>query len=674
MTEQEKKDITFIDKGIYDNPLLYNPLTALPDERRTAEVCRFAVQKSAYSIQFVPEALKTPELCLAAVSRRGETLNFVPEEAKTLELCQAAIRNNGQALAFVPETLRTPELCMEAVRNRGWALKDVPEEVKTPQMCREALKRIQSDYMILAEIPYAEVCLEGLQKFSGTLDQDFKIFAAIDPEIMTERLALEGVRMDASCLSLVPAELRTESVCMEAVGKVGIMLYEVPEQMRTAKICEAAVSSNFRAMEYVPKELRTQDLYEKALENNPLAIQYFKPEQLTHEICQKALARCDDLRVLHYIPFGDIHERTLKFYCTDYHKTLEFLRRMNPKHMTVKLAKMIYEREKELISVIPDHCKDRELCEAAVRYNGNYLKWIPDALKTPDLCREAIQRSPYAIEYIPDALKTPDLCREAIKRSPYVIKYIPDGMKSPELYMNLVRENPENLIGIPRKERTYDMCREAFDNTYGKDKSDYFIIRALTEPSLVVQVFREHDDPMTIRFLMDLLHLNRWAIDEQVALEAVRKNGSVLCSVPPAAITPQVAEAAVKNAPYALQWVPPAIRTPDMYLYAAKNGGDPSVIVPEELKNGNNLYSFAQRMEARLGQSLRYEDHKRLYAGEEIRVKNVRTAAGVMGLCSVRYDPDKGRLYFRDQTPTQTARQGVKPVIKPKKPAKGPKL
>lgn len=651
MTEQEKRDITLIDKGIYDNPLLYNPLVALPDERRTAEVCRFAVQKSAFSIQFVPEAFKTPELCLAAVSRRGETLNFVPEEVKTLELCQAAIRNNGQALAYVPDALRTPELCMEAVRNRGWALESVPEEVKTPQMCREALSWMHgAEYEILSYIPYAEVCLEGLQKFSGTLDQDFKIFSAIAPEIMTERLALEGVRMDGACLSLVPPKLRTESVCMAAVGKEGILLYEVPEQMRTAEICKAAISSDYRAMEYVPEELRTPDLYEKALENNPLAIQYFKPEQLTREICQKALARTDDLRVLYYIPFGDIHERTLDFYCTDYHKTLEFLRRMNPKHMTVKLAEMIFEREPELFSAIPDHCKDRELCETAVRYDGTYLKWIPDALKTPDLCREAIRHSPYAIEYIPD------------------------GIKNPELYMNLVRENPQNLKGIPRNERTYDICREAFDKTYGKDKSDYSIVSALTEPSLVLQVLREHDDPMTIRFLMDLFHQNPWVVNEQVALEAVRKNGSVLDSIPPAAITPQVAEAAMKNTPSALQWVPPAIRTPDMYLYVAKNGGDLNVFVPDEIKKGANIYSFAQQTEARLGQPLRYEDHKRLYVGEEIRVKNVRTAAGVMGLCTVRYDPDKGRLYLRDHTPKQTTRQGVKPVIKPKKPAKGPKL
>ena len=31
------------------------------------------------------------------------------------------------------------------------------------------------------------------------------------------------------------------------------------------------------------------------------------PEQLTPEVCNRALARADDLRVLRYIPFEDIH-------------------------------------------------------------------------------------------------------------------------------------------------------------------------------------------------------------------------------------------------------------------------------------------------------------------------------------------------------------------------------
>lgn len=36
--------------------------------------------------------------------------------------------------------------------------------------------------------------------------------------------------------------------------------------------------------------------------------------------------------------------------------------------------------------------------------------------------------------------------------------------------MNLVKENPQNLYGIPEDDRTYEMCKEAFDNTYGKIK------------------------------------------------------------------------------------------------------------------------------------------------------------------------------------------------------------
>ena len=41
---------------------------------------------------------------------------------------------------------------------------------------------------------------------------------------MTGELALHGVGMDASCLSLVPVELRTEAVCLRAVSGDGILL------------------------------------------------------------------------------------------------------------------------------------------------------------------------------------------------------------------------------------------------------------------------------------------------------------------------------------------------------------------------------------------------------------------------------------------------------------------
>lgn len=67
------------------------------------------------------------------------------------------------------------------------------------------------------------------------------------------------------------------------------------------------------------------------------------------------------------------------------------------------------------------------------------------------------------------------------------------------------------------------MSREAFERTYGKDKTDFSVISALSDPALVLQVFREQDDPQQIHRLMSVLHLNRRLVTEEVALEAVRR-------------------------------------------------------------------------------------------------------------------------------------------------------
>lgn len=345
------------------------------------------------------------------------------------------------------------------------------------------------------------------------------LLADIEPEVMDEHIALYGVRTDPSCLTALPGRWKTRMVCTAAVQSDGIMLHDVPEHLRTKRMCEAAVSSSIHALPYVPEALHTPDLYRKAMVNDPAAIQYFKPELLTREMCHEALYSSYDLRVLRYIPYKEIHEQLLER-CEGYSRTKYFLDSMNPDYMTPKLAEMIFTKEPELFYNIPEKFKDKELCETAVRYDGSYLKMVPEALKTPELCMEAIRRSPYAIEFIPET------------------------MKSPEFYTDLVRKNPLNLRGIPEDDRTYEMCKEAFDNTYGKDKTDYSIAGALTEPSIALQMVREQDNPKTIDFLMTVMRPK--AISEEVALEAARKNGHILRFVPKEVITQQVGEAAVK--------------------------------------------------------------------------------------------------------------------------------
>lgn len=648
MTEQERIDIAYLDTGVYENPWRENLFETLPEDRKTAEVCRFAIKKSAFNIEFVPEAMKTPELCLAAAGHRGETLKFVPDRLKTPKMCRAAVDSNSYALYYVPEGLKTPELCMTAVKRNGLVLEAVPGELRTPQICRAALKAVDSaDYKILPYIPYPDICLEGLKKFGMSFVDKFEIFASIAPEVMTGELALHGVGMDASCLSLVPVELRTEAVCLRAVSGDGILLHEVPEELRTERVCEAAVSSNYLALEYVPKHLKTDRLCGMALERDPLAIRFFNPEQLTPEVCNRALARTDDLRVLRYIPFEEIHLKVLGFYCTNYDKTFDFLENMNPWFLTPRVAREIFALEPELFYNLPDHAKNEEMCRRAVGHDGSYLQYVPEKWKTPELCMEAIRRSPYAIAHLPES------------------------MKSPDLYMSLVRENPQNLKGVPREARTPEMSREAFERTYGKDKTDFSVISALSDSALVLQVFREQDDPQQIHRLMSVLHLNRRLVTEEVALEAVRKDAGVLYDIPSTAITPLVADTAVRGDPRMIQWVPRELRTADLCLYAEAAHPELRVYVPDEIAKGRNIYSFHRQVDAKLRQPLEYEQYKTLYSGGAVRVNNVWTSvAGEIDCCEVRYDRKTEKLKLRIVEP-QRKKNIMSTRISPKSAKKG---
>lgn len=650
MTEQERIDIAYLDTGVYENPWRENLFETLPEDRKTAEVCRFAIKKSAFNIEFVPEAMKTPELCLAAAGHRGETLKFVPDRLKTPKMCRAAVDSNSYALYYVPEGLKTPELCMAAVKRNGLVLEAVPGELRTPQICRAALKAVDSaDYKILPYIPYPDICLEGLKKFGMSFVDKFEIFASIAPEVMTGELALHGVGMDASCLSLVPVELRTEAVCLRAVSGDGILLHEVPEELRTERVCEAAVSSNYLALEYVPKHLKTDRLCGMALERDPLAIRFFNPEQLTPEVCNRALARTDDLRVLRYIPFEEIHLKVLGFYCTNYDKTFDFLENMNPWFLTPRVAREIFALEPELFYNLPDHAKNEEMCRRAVGHDGSYLQYVPEKWKTPELCMEAIRRSPYAIAHLPES------------------------MKSPDLYMSLVRENPQNLKGVPREARTPEMSREAFERTYGKDKTDFSVISALSDSALVLQVFREQDDPQQIHRLMSVLHLNRRLVTEEVALEAVRKDAGVLYDIPQTAITSLVADTAVRGDPRMIQWVPRELRTADLCLYAEAAHPELRVYVPDEIAKGRNIYSFHRQVDAKLRQPLEYEQYKTLYSGGAVRVNNVWTSvAGEIDCCEVRYDRKTEKIKLRIVEPPREKK--AQPKVAPRKPARGPKL
>ena len=78
----------------------------------TEEICRIAVMQDGYSLRYVEPEFITEELCKLALCDKHESdvLQWVPEQMKTLELCKFAIEQSIDNFPFIPEEIQTEEL------------------------------------------------------------------------------------------------------------------------------------------------------------------------------------------------------------------------------------------------------------------------------------------------------------------------------------------------------------------------------------------------------------------------------------------------------------------------------------------------------------------------------------------------------------------------------------
>jgi hypothetical protein len=142
------------------------------------------------------------------VEQFGEALHYVPEELKTAELCRAAVEQSGGALAYVPEHLKTLELCRAAVEQDGGALQ--------AEMLLSIMREDPQFGQYFPSFPEAsrtrEVCILAIKAFES-------VCAHIPKELQSEEFFVEAVSVNENgkALKYVPKEYRTLNVCMAAL-------------------------------------------------------------------------------------------------------------------------------------------------------------------------------------------------------------------------------------------------------------------------------------------------------------------------------------------------------------------------------------------------------------------------------------------------------------------------
>lgn len=309
LTRQEEKDILTVSKALSNHLQVYSNI---PVARRTENVSLAAVSAAPICLCDVPEKSRSERVIMAALAKDGEMISEIPKEKRTEKMYLVAIENGrGEGvLKELPKDMLTPEICQLAVEASGYNLEYVPEELKTPEMCRTALYSSADlgyeDSVILHEIPFSDVCLEGLEGYRAGVDAT-ELLGIVRPEVIDIPIAKWFVEQEPEIFKDLPASVQTKEVAEEAVKHI-----DRDDLIDTIKDIK-----NF------PKVFKEGLLKETAT--------YFKSEPPTAEVCLKIEKTCPE--------FWERYPKTIsqevREGCNVYHLN-KMMEKMTSEEFTVK--------------------------------------------------------------------------------------------------------------------------------------------------------------------------------------------------------------------------------------------------------------------------------------------------------------------------------------------------
>lgn len=190
-----------------------------------------------------------------------------PDGWNTPQLYWDMLKERPERFEEMAASYKSPDLCMEAVKLDGYNLEFVPEGLKTKEMCREALTASPDlgygDFVILAHVPFSDVCLEGIKHFENGLDM-MDIATVLRPEVIDKELAEYLVGKDGCCLSRIPLHLQTEELALKAVSVSGNEVFgylTVREDLKTDKMYLAGMeNSDYQSYLHIPERHRTPEI------------------------------------------------------------------------------------------------------------------------------------------------------------------------------------------------------------------------------------------------------------------------------------------------------------------------------------------------------------------------------------------------------------------------------
>lgn len=295
----------------------YCALRYIPDEFKTYELCRCAVESQGLALEFVPICYVTEELCNIAVNENSIALAFVPDEFKTRTMIHTAFDNykdcrkkvkgsmtmvevdvETHLLKYVPEKFLDKDVCLKALSKYSsnaqyiprknfddeiiaaalkdsvsrkcipkeyWTRANVVETIKTYKHGMYGIPRECFDYELYMQLIDNKLIkpqdIYGDDYYSGILTPaeigNIREIDVKEHEFHDELYAL--IQKDSNNIRLVSVDDEQYGLyALIAIAKCGEALKYIPMEKRNYDLCEAAVMDNSNAMLYVPDEFKEQ--------------------------------------------------------------------------------------------------------------------------------------------------------------------------------------------------------------------------------------------------------------------------------------------------------------------------------------------------------------------------------------------------------------------------------
>lgn len=316
----------------------HNKLQYIPDDFKTYELCKFAVESQGLALQYVPNCFMTAELCSIAVNENSIALAYVPDEFKTKEIVKTAFDNYKDSrkkvrshmsmdemdkdcnlLKYVPSELLDEDICFKAIANCSCNAKYIPQRFFDDKIIAEAAKCSISRYYIPKEYWTKPIIIETIKSYRDKTDTGFQ---GIPRELFDFRFYMELIEQklikpsdvygdDYYSGLLSPKEVESirqiDTNNWRLNEKLHSLVRNDPDNIRLVPAdneqydiyAMIAVCTKGDTLKYIPAEKRNYRMYEAAVTSDPNTLIYV-PDKFKDQIIENVKKRNDRLRFIFY--------------------------------------------------------------------------------------------------------------------------------------------------------------------------------------------------------------------------------------------------------------------------------------------------------------------------------------------------------------------------------------